>query len=116
MNSEEFVEAVKRHVGDATIAYTIANLRQPPGRRVLLKKRVISEWYNALSAEDTEHVNSVISTAVHGVLFGIFAVLDGVRTIDEEGGRFELTFVAGQRVILNDPQAISLHELLNSTD
>ena len=28
----------------------------------------------------------------HDVLFGIFAVLDGVRIIDEEKGQFELTY------------------------
>ena len=34
MNSQEFVEAIKRHVMDAAVEDTIANLRNPPGRRV----------------------------------------------------------------------------------
>jgi len=114
MNSEDFVDALKRYVGDAAIEDTIASLKQPPGRRVLSKERVRSDWYNALSTEEAEHVNSAIATAVHGALFGLLAVLDGARTIDDEGGRFELIYVADQRVVLNDPQAIGLHDLLNA--
>lgn len=116
MNSEDFVEALKRHVRDAAIEDTIANLKQPPGRRVPPQERVRSNWYNALSPEEVEHVNSVIATAVHETLFGLLAVLDGARTIDDQGGRFELTYVADQRVVLNDPQAIGLHELLNASN
>lgn len=116
MNSEDCVEALKRHVRDAAIEDTIANLKQPPGRRVSPQERGRSDWYNALSAEEAEHVNSVIATAVHETLFGLLAVLDGVRTIDNEGGRFELAYVADQRVVLNDPQAIGLHELLNASN
>jgi len=114
VNSEDFVEALRRHVGDAAIEDTIANLKQPPGRRVLPVERARSDWYNALSPEDTKHVNSVIATAVHEALFGLLAVLDGARTIDDGGGRFELAYLADQRVVLNDPQAIGLHDLLNA--
>ena len=115
MNSEKFVEAVRRHVGDAAIEDTIANLKNPPGRRVPLEERARSDWYNALSPEDAKHVNSIIATAVHESLFGLLAVLDGARTIDDEGGRFELAYFTDQRVVLNDPQAIGLHDLLNGS-
>lgn len=116
MNSEDFVEALKLHVRDAAVEDTIANLKRPPGRRVPAPERGRSDWYNALSAEEADHVNSVIATAVHETLFGLLAVLDGARTIDDEGGRFELTYVADQRVVLNDPQATGLHELLNASN
>jgi hypothetical protein len=114
VNSEDFVEALKRHVRDAAIKHTVANLQQPPGRSVTPQERVRSDWYKALSAEDAEHVNSVIATAVDETLFGLLVVLDGARTIVDDGGRFELTYVTDQRVVLNDPQAIGLHELLNA--
>jgi hypothetical protein len=51
---------------------------------------------------------------VDETLFGLLVVLDGARTIVDDGGRFELTYVTDQRVVLNDPQAIGLHELLNA--
>jgi hypothetical protein len=115
VNSEDFVEALRRHVGDAAVEDTIANLKQPPGRRVPPAERARSDWYNALSPEDAEKVNSVIATAVHGAMFGVLAVLDGARTIADEGGRFELAYLADQRIVLNDPQVIGLHELLNAS-
>ncbi|MBR0757293.1 hypothetical protein JQ604_34370 [Bradyrhizobium jicamae] len=116
MTSNEFVEALKRHVRDAAIEDTIANLKNPPGRGVSLQVRALSEWYNALSAEEAKLVNDVIATGVHATLFGLLAVLDGARTIDHDGGRFELVYVADERVVLNDPQAIDLHDLLNAVD
>lgn len=116
MNSEDFVEALKLHVRDVAINGTISNLKSPPGKRVPPNERARSDWYNALSIEESEHVNSVIATAVHQTLFGLLAVLDGARTIDDEGGQFELAYVADLRVVLNDPQAIGLHELLNTSN
>lgn len=115
MDSEGFVDAIKHHVGDAAVEDTITNLKHPPGRKVSLKKRILSEWYNGLSTEETGHVNDVIANAVHAALFGFFAVLDGERKIENEGGRFELAFLADQRVLLN-PQEIGLHDLLNASN
>jgi hypothetical protein len=115
MNSHEFVEAIKRHVSDAAVEDTIANLKAPPGRRVPPEVQARSDWYNGLSEDDAAHVCSVIATAVHAGLFGLLAALDGARAIDDGQGRFELTYVADQRVLLN-PQAIDLHDLLNASD
>lgn len=116
MNSYDFVEAIKRHVRNAAIEDTIANLKSPPGRRVPPQERARSDWYKGLSDEEVGHVNSVIATSVHEALFGFLSVLDGARTVDEEGGRFELTYVSDQRISLNDPRAISLHDLLDATN
>ncbi|MCA1523818.1 MULTISPECIES: hypothetical protein [Bradyrhizobium] len=114
MNRETFVEAIKRCVVDAAIEDTIANLRSPPGRSVPLQERARSDWYNGLRAEEADNVNRVIAAAVHQSLFGLLAVLDGARIIDDEGGRFELSYVGSTRVVLNDRQAIGLHDLLNA--
>ncbi|WP_018317470.1 hypothetical protein [Bradyrhizobium sp. WSM2793] len=114
MNREVFVEAIKRFVRDAAVEDTIANLRNPPGGSVPLRERACSDWYNGLRAEDADNVNHVIATAVHQSLFGLLAVLDGVRTIDNEGRRFELSYVGSERIVLNDREAIGLHDLLNA--
>jgi hypothetical protein len=56
-----------------------------------------------------------ISAAVPETVFGLLAVLDGARTVDDGAGRFELSYLApGERVLLNDSQAICLHDLLNA--
>ncbi|NJS36661.1 MAG: hypothetical protein HC765_09975 [Brachymonas sp.] len=116
MNSENFIDLVKIHVKNVAIKNTIEVLKQPPGRRVPPNERTRSNWYNALAADEVEHVNSVVSTAVHEALFGLLAVLDGARTIDDVGGRFELTYVSDKRVLLNDPIEIGLIELLNASN
>ena len=118
MDSSEFIQAVKLYVRDAAIEDTITNLKRPSGRRVLPQERERSDWYNQLSAADVGHVNSVIISAVHGALFGLFVVLDGDRAIEdsETKGRFELSYVGKQRVVLNDQKNIGLHDLFNAAD
>lgn len=116
MNSQEFIESIKRHVMDAAVEDTIANLKSPPGRRVSPQERARSGWYNGLSDTELAHVNSAIVTAVHEGLFGLLAVLDGARMIDDAKGRFELIYVTSQRILLNDPRAIGLHDLLNASN
>lgn len=112
MDSQDFVSAVERYVGLAAIEDTISNLKAPPGRRVSSDVRLRSDWYNGLSEQDRVHVDGVIASAVRAALFGLLAALDGARTIDDGGGRFELTYVADQRILLN-PQSINLHDLMN---
>jgi hypothetical protein len=113
MDSQDFVAAVERYVRDAAIEDTIANLKAPPGRRVAPEVRARSDWYNGLSEEERGHVDSVIASAAHAAIFGMLASLDGARTIDDGKGRFELTYAADQRILLN-PQSLNLHDLLNA--
>jgi hypothetical protein len=114
MTNFEFVEAIKRHIINGVAADTINNLKSPPGRRVSTEERTRSEWYNNLSAIDEAHVNSIIATAAHDVIFGFLAALDGARTISDEQGLFELAYISKERVILNNPGSIGLHDLLNA--
>lgn len=114
MNSEDFVGRLKHHVRDAAVEDTISNLRQPPGRHVQSSERARSEWYNALPTEQRMLVDNIIRTVAHQAVFGFLAVLDGTRTIDPAGGHFELAHLSGQRVVLNDPRAVPLHDLLNA--
>lgn len=116
MNNEEFVAAIGRYVKDAAVEDTIANLKSPPGRRVPPAERARSDWYNALPAADAAQVDEIVSMAVHEAVFGLLAVLDGARTVDDGAGRFELSYLAPTgRVLLTDPKAIGLHDLLNAT-
>lgn len=115
MNSEYFVDALKHCVRDAAVEDTISKLKSPPGRRILPQAKALSEWYNDLSEENISNINTIISLTAHDVLFGVLAVLDGVRVIDEEKGQLELIYKTSEHdVILNDPSEIGLHELLNA--
>jgi hypothetical protein len=118
MDSSEFIQSIKLCVRDAAVEDTIVNLKRPPGRRVMPQERERSDWSNQLSAADKGHVNSVIISAVHEALFGLFAVLDGARAIEDGAakGRFELSYVGKHRIVLNDPKSIGLHDLFNAGD
>jgi len=117
MNSEAFVDALKCYVRDAATEDVISRLKNPLGRRILPHVKIQSEWYNSLSVEDMIHVNGVIASTSNEVLFGVLAVLDGIRVIDEEKGALELIYKTEScKVILNDPTEIGLHELLNSSN
>ena len=113
MNGEEFVDAIRRYVKNAAIEDTIENLKNPLGRRVPPEEQARSDWYNGLSEIDKAQLNGAIASAVHAGLFGFLCVLDGVRTIDDANGRFELTYLNDKRILLNPPSN-SLHELLNA--
>lgn len=117
MNNEEFIDALKLYVKDDGVEGVISKLKNPPGRNVLPQMKMLSDWYNNLSEENTNNVNAVMALTAHDVLFGVLAVLDGVRLIDKDKGTFELTYkTQDDRVILNDPSEIGLHELLNATN
>lgn len=112
MNTETFVAAIRRHVRDAAIEDTLNKLRRPPGRRVPTVVKARSDWYNNLSQSDAAVVHSIIADAVDEVVFGLFAVLDGSRVIDD--GRFELLHIGRERTLLNDPEKIGLNEVFNA--
>lgn len=114
MDSQEFVSAIERYVRDAAIEDTIANLKTPPGRKPQIQAALASAWYNGLTSQEKDQVNGVVAVAVHAALFGLLAVVDGARTIDDENGRFELTYIAGGEKFTLNPQSINLHELLDS--
>ncbi|MGA9699644.1 MAG: hypothetical protein WBQ67_12075 [Acinetobacter sp.] len=115
MNNADFVDALRVYVRDAGIKDVISKLKSPPGRKVTPEMKNLSEWYNGLSEEDTNRVNTIMELVAHDVLFGIFAVLDGVRIIDEEKGQFELTYrTQKDTFMLNNPSELGLHGLLNS--
>ncbi|MEG2804808.1 hypothetical protein [Stenotrophomonas sp.] len=112
MNSEQFVQAIQQHAQDAATDTTMRNLQSPPGRRPAARAVALSQWYNGLSDQDKANVRAVVGEATHAAVFGVLAVLDGVRVVDEEKGRFELFHVGRARTLLN-PGDRDLHDLLD---
>jgi len=116
MDSEQFVDAIKTVVRDAAIRSSVRVLENPPGRHPnpeLLKK---AEWYMNLSEEDKTMIQKVIEVAVQQSVFGMLAVIDGVRVIDEGSskGDLELFYVKdSERVRLNEPGHEPLHDIFN---
>ena len=62
-------------------------------------------------------VRRVVRESVDAGLFGLFCVLDGVRSIEEQDpkGEFKLYYVNGKKeVLLNDFDKEFLHDLYNA--
>lgn len=115
MDNAEFVDALRLYVQDDGVKGVISRLKSPPSRSISPKMKNLSEWYNSLSEENTNNVNTIMELIAHDVLFGVFAVFDGVRIIDKEKGQFELAYKTQENTfMLNDPSEIGLHELFNS--
>jgi len=112
MDSKTFINAIERYVRDAAVISTIRMLEAPPGRQLPGEVRDRSDWYKNLSDEDRLRVREVISLAAHSALFGMLAVIDGSRVIDEVGGHFKLLYITDTETLLNS-DSVSLHELLS---
>lgn len=114
MRREEFIERVRRGVYDSSIDGIISLLVKPPGRKPSRVLTELSDWYNQLSHVDKVRVRTTIQLAVRDTVFGMLAVLDGDRTVNESGETGILTLnYAHDRVsiLLNDPTKEPLHDL-----
>jgi hypothetical protein len=115
MTSEDFVKRIQMAVHDSAIDGTISLLDKVPGRRPSPALIRLSEWFHRLPLEDQEEVKAVIRLAVGNAVFGILAVLDGVKSIrkpEEKVGTLELHYIVeGQSTLLNDPNGEELHDI-----
>lgn len=113
MDADEFIAAIKLAVHDSSIDGTQAMLEHPSGRNPPEKIVQLSQWFNALPESDKNRVREVITLAVHGSIFGLLCVIDGVQVIESsaEKSDFELHQVReGARNIINGNN-IFLHDI-----
>ncbi|WP_020481193.1 hypothetical protein [Methylomonas sp. MK1] len=116
MNSEEFVNAIKIVVRDASISGSLKILTKPAGRKPDRKLVELSTWFNELSYSDKEMLEKVIKYVADISVFSFFSVLDGVAVIENEQdkGDLELYYVKGsERFLLNEPSN-PLHDIFNA--
>lgn len=116
MNRVEFVKAVKLTVYDAVIEDSLSLLAKPPGRRPPKELCDLSAWFNSLTDEDKRMVRLVIELATQQSVFGFFAVLDGIRVVEDgpDRGSIQLSHVHGSTAVaLNGDSGPYLHDLFN---
>ena len=116
MDTELFVENIRKYVRDRGVDYIEADLVKQPNRHKPKGLVALHNWYLTLPVEDRPHVRNLIEYATHASVFHFLAVLDGVKTLEREGekGDFELYFVKhGKSVRINDPAKEFLHDLFN---
>src|SRR5215470_1790776 len=112
MNAEKFVDGVREVVMAAAVNDTLSNLQSPSGRRPAPELLALSRWYLGLAANDRDMLRRALAEASHAAVFGLFAVLDGVRRVgDEHPGELKLWYEGpeGRTLLSGD-----LHDLLNS--
>src|SRR5215470_13541407 len=118
MNTEEFVEAIRRHVRQGCIESVIAVLENVPGRRPPQNRQQRSTWFRSLDPEDRRHVEEVVAAAVDATIFHLFCVLDGVRAIEDgpDKGTFELRYHGKADETLSPSDGDFLHDLYRSDE
>lgn len=115
MKTDDFVDAIRTEAQEAASSDVITLLENPPGRRPDPELVELSQWFNTLSDFDKQHVSKVASLTSREAVFGVLAILDGVRVVEDgaERGRLELRYVKdSDSRLLNDPSGPFLHELL----
>jgi len=116
MDRKKFIDIVKSVVRDAAINSTVRILKNPPGRHPNAELIEKSNWFNSLSDQDRIMVEKIVAGVAHHTVFGMLAVIDGARVIDEaqEKGDLELYYVKGDRKVrLNPPESEPLHDIFN---
>lgn len=115
MNAELFIESINEVVRNSTISDILENLKEPPGRTPNKDLIELSQWYSNLTNEDVEYLKKVIAYSVDGGIFGLLAVIDGVRTFEDDGdGILELIYKNNsENIQLNNPKNEYLHDLFN---
>ncbi len=116
MTSIEFTEKISEVVYDSTVSGCVSIMQKPPGRSPSLQMQELSEWFNQLSEFDRDKVKAVIELTSRQSIFGMLAVIDGVRQVDcsDNKGILELRYLNdGHSQLLNDPKAESLHDIFN---
>jgi len=114
MTREEFVDAVRLQAMDAAVRTTVQTLVQPVERRLSEESVNVSNWYRTLTPDDRTHIETVVRRAAFNAVFGVLAILDGVRPVEGAGekGTFELTYEKqSTRILLNDPTQELLHDM-----
>jgi hypothetical protein len=116
MTSEEFVNALRELVLKRAVDSTLSAIENPPGRRPRRELVEANAWYQGLSQQDRARVRAVASMVAHQAVFGVLAILDGARVIEDtpDKGTFRLAFrKGGKEWELNAPGGVPLHDILN---
>ena len=118
MNSEKFVEIIRKVLVNDSETSVISNLEEPPGRKPSQELVEMSNRYNQLNENDKTAVGKIIKESVETAIFGFLCILDGVSAIENENkGELKLYYENKDvQVLLNDPDEEFLHDIFNAVD
>jgi len=117
MTASHFIDAIKVAVHDSAISGVEQTLLIPSGRKPPANITEVAHWFSTLNNEERNHIHKIVAMSVHAGVFGMLAVLDGVRSIqdNEERGQLLLTISDGTETqLINDPSEEMLHDIYQS--
>jgi len=105
---------MRANVLDPAVMGVLSTFESPPGRKPSEALVLISTWFSALADADRRHVASAMRLAAQSTLFGVLAVLDGVRSIDDPPhGELVLSWRPPHGTVSSlNPEDMDLHDLL----
>ena len=115
MDAKEFVRGVRKVVMEGALDDVLEELSQPSVITPASREEDLRAWYASLQAPDREMLAFALEEAVDAAVFGLLAVIDGVRSVEdpEVTGKLELWYEhsSGRRLLSG-----KLHELLYSME
>lgn len=90
MTKEKFICLLRESVMPAATTGVITTVENPPGRNPSASLLALSKWFRALSYTDKTNIARLVENAANECLFGVCAVLDGVRVVDKDTNCFEI--------------------------
>ena len=117
MDAQEFIDAIRLVVVNATVDGIRSTLNQPPGRKPAKELTELSDWYHSLENKDKDMITRVIKETTYMAVFGFLCVLDGVTAIGGTGDKGELLLhfkKNGNSNLINDPDKEYLHDLFKA--
>ncbi len=114
MTAEDFVATLKANASEAAVQDVLAILRKPPGKRPAPSAVELAAWFSGLTDTDKNYLERLMRMTAEAAVFGVLAIIDGVRSIEGMGekGEFELCFKKRDgRLLLNGGDAGFLHDL-----
>lgn len=99
MTPEEFVNALREVVLTRAVDSTLSAIESPPGRRPRRDMVEANAWYQGLADLDRVQLRRVAAMVAHQAVFGLLAVLDGARVVEDTPvkGEFRLAFRKGSQ-------------------
>ena len=119
MNAETFVANLRVAAEKTAVTSLLRALGEPPGRERESELVRLSHWFNALDSPDQSKVAEALAMAAELAIYNVLLVFDGYLAIEssEEKGQLQLFYVrAGERTLLNDPDAEALSSLAKVVD
>jgi hypothetical protein len=113
MDTQQFLVLLRLVVRDGAALEELGVLRNPPGRRPSADLQERSTWFNSLPDDQKRILSSILLDVADRAVFGFLCVLDGVRSIEEDGekGYLELRYVKDNSILLNPREGEMLHDL-----